>query len=570
MFVNRKLPGPLAWVVIASMTVFPDTIGLAQTRGNEPPKRAVGEIAGGEAEAAPEAGKVARAAHRHPGEAETRVEEEAVVVRTNQKYNHDCFWAGPKGVNYGRLPDAQPIQKPALYPDQFSTYFVAQFKMPENAYLEITGEYPHERYFSFTVATQLPHHQLGNGDYLRDDQINPDQGSFNPFRPPNPRDIEPRKYTVQIVPGERPENSPRNDNKIYAGAAGGHVHLAMRNYVNDRGYDGTGAAKVGEAKYGLPSVTLVMDGKRYSREADVCSLLHTTSKAEAKGFAPEPWLESVAFSVDPINAPAKPTPVWEVFWDTNYSINGFFAPDPITREALYPATGAGGFANNPDTHYLQSVFSLGFGSVIVIQGKMPTFPRTKDGEKLWPETAPQVRYWSACTGGAPPSGAGWDCVYDEEVQLDGDDNYLIVVSRREDRPSNARGECGVTWLSFGPGEDIPRDKGGYEGARPWVNFVYMRFMDPDDDWKNSPAKIPLPTMEDPYPQEAYVMQEYFPASHYETTVQFESHGCPVPTYPPNQGEPGSGSLDRAALEDRPSRVAEGWNKRHRDLRRMLK
>lgn len=131
------------------------------------------------------------------------VRQEAVIIGTNQKCNHDCFWAGPKGLNYGLLPNAQPIQKPALYPDEYSTYFVAQFVMPENSYLEIQGEYPHARYFSFTAAQQLGNGQLGKDDYLRDHQIHPDPGSFNPFREENRRDVEPRKYTVQVVPGDR-------------------------------------------------------------------------------------------------------------------------------------------------------------------------------------------------------------------------------------------------------------------------------------------------------------------------------------------------------------------------------
>lgn len=461
-----------------------------------------------------------------------KVAHEAVVIRTNQKYNHDCFWGGPKGIDYGRLPDAQPIQQPVLYPDQFSTYFVAQFVMPPDTHLELSGEYPHERYFSFTVANQLPDQQLGGGDYLRDNQIKPHGDSVNPFRPGNSRDATPRNYKVRVLPGNRPEQSPRWDsNTIFAGPVGGNVHLAMRNYVYDRGYDGTGGAKVGETTYGLPDVAVIQNGVKHTRREEVCRILQTTKAAEPNGFKPEPWIESVALSGDPANSPAKSTPVWEVFWDTNYSVNGFFAPDPITRETLYPATGAGGFANNPDTHYLQSIFSLGFGSVIVIQGKMPTFPYTKDGETEWPDPAPQVRYWSACTGGSPPSGAGWDCVHDEEVQLDENHNFLIVVTRPEDRPENARKECGVTWLNFGPGEGGPQSRGGYKGARPWVNAVYMRYMDPNKDWENSPANIPLPTLENPYPQEAYVMGDYFPRSHYETTAEFESRGCPVPSYP---------------------------------------
>jgi hypothetical protein len=97
-----------------------------------------------------------------------------------------------------------------------------------------------------------------------------------------------------------------------------------------------------------------------------------------------------------------------------------------------------------------------------------------------------------------------------------------VVSKPEDRPRNAQEECGVKWVDFGKGE------GDYEGARPWVNFVYIRYMNSDPSWKQSPATVSAPSLTNPYPQEAYIMKEYFPASHYETKLQYESHGCPTP------------------------------------------
>ena len=100
--------------------------------------------------------------------------------------------------------------------------------------------------------------------------------------------------------------------------------------------------------------------------------------------------------------------------------------------------------------------------------------------------------------------------------------YTLVISRPEDRPDNARAACGVRWLDFGQGE------GDYRGARPWVNMAYMRFMDPSRDWLHSPKKIPLPTSENPYPQDSTIMKEYFPSSHYETRAEYESHGCPIP------------------------------------------
>jgi hypothetical protein len=451
---------------------------------------------------------------------DTALPPETVIV-TNQKYNHGCFWAAPKGIAYGELPNAQPIQKPPAYPDGASTYFVAWFSLPEGAHLRLESDYPHERYFSHTIAATLSSDTLGGGDFLRDDQIEPDAGSINPFRTDQPRDGSPRSYTVRILSGPVPSDG-RAPNTIYTltDDPDASLHLAMRNYVADTGYDGTGNARLEQVRVdGLPEVTLVLaDGSELTGQ-EMCDAVGAKHPAESPGYEVRPWDELVKGSDDPENAPAQPTPVWELFWNTPYSITGMFTPDPATRVANFPVDDSGGFLNNPDTRYVTSTFSLGFGPVIVVRGKMPTFPPTHQGNTAWlPDT--EVRYWSACMGAAPPSGAGWDCVFDESTPVDDEGMYTLVVSRPENRPSNAREECGFTWVNFGQGE------GDYTGARPWVGFMYLRYMTPNADWAESPNRVPAPTPTNPYPQEAYVMKEYLPRAHYETREEFESHGCP--------------------------------------------
>ncbi|MCA9574352.1 MAG: hypothetical protein KC668_02920, partial [Myxococcales bacterium] len=107
----------------------------------------------------------------------------ATIHITNRRYQPDPFWGGPKGIEYGLLVGALPIQQPVLYPDGGSSYFVAQFQLPVGASLTIRGEYGHVRYFSFTVAGATSEGGLGNGDNLRDVDIDPDPGSYNPFDP---------------------------------------------------------------------------------------------------------------------------------------------------------------------------------------------------------------------------------------------------------------------------------------------------------------------------------------------------------------------------------------------------
>jgi hypothetical protein len=50
-------------------------------------------------------------------------------------------------------------------------------------------------------------------------------------------------------------------------------------------------------------------------------------------------------------------------------------------------------------------------------------------------------------------------------------------------------------------------------------------MDPNPDWPQSPAKIPPPTPENPNPQDAEVMGEYYPRATYMSRADFERLGA---------------------------------------------
>jgi hypothetical protein len=79
----------------------------------------------------------------------------------------------------------------------------------------------------------------------------------------------------------------------------------------------------------------------------------------------------------------------------------------------------------------------------------------------------------------------------------------LVVSTPANRPSNARPECGVNWLPWGP------------NAR---NVLIYRHMLPDPSFTQA---IQFATFE----HEAATMGDYFPISHYETKAGFEATGC---------------------------------------------
>ncbi|WP_444884099.1 hypothetical protein [Microbulbifer sp. PSTR4-B] len=463
-----------------------------------------------------------------------------VVEVTNWRYQRlSCFWGGPKGLDYGLLRGHQDIQVANAYPDQNSTYFVGQFKLPKGAYLKLRGHYGHLRYFSLTIANNLPGGVQGNGSYLRDDQIVPDEGSINPFMSPNRRDVptERRRYTVYIRSGQAPRK-PR-PNTLYTGTnserAG--IHLAFRNYMPDNGYDGTGNVRMPPleegglpVELGLPTVTLHLpetpiQGEEGLYNSDdvvltgerMCRALLASKEGQKQEFPTKEWLQLIEDSWDRVNAPAMPAPMFQRFWNMDYSVKGAFIPDPIKRVIRCPASNDGAWLNNPDTVYMVGLFSLAFGEVVVIEGKMPTFPKTKHGQVSWPEEQTQVRYWSLTTGGTAPSGLGWSTIFDEEIPLVEDRKFTIVMSRAIDRPKNADREHGVKWIEFGAGE------GHYIGARSWVNCVYIRYQASlsNYDWPNSPLNIPVPTEENPAPMDSLVMGPYYPTAKYMSKKEFE-------------------------------------------------
>ncbi len=446
----------------------------------------------------------------------------AIAEETNALYNHNCLWGGPRGMDYAALPEPQPIQIPNLYPDKGSTYFVAQIEMPENSSLTIRGTYPRERYFSFTVANLLAGGAVGNGDFIRDEQIEPDPGSVNPFQiSPGKNDRTPtgQTYTVHVVRGPVPADPAPNTLYTTSTSATEEVRLSMRNYIPDQGLGGTGGVE-------LPTVTLTLaNGETVTEPEAVCTALKANKTATVTGFPQATWEKQIAKSSEPVNAPIKATPEFELFWNNNYNILGLFSKTPLERVEKYPATNEGGYATNPDTRYLLAGLSLNYGNVVVVHGKLPSYQHTRPNAASWSSTNPQIRYWSICTAQGPVSGKGSDCAYDQQVPLNQNGEYTVVISKEAHRPANASDVCGAKWLNFGTGE------GEIEGSTPpnrsWIGTVYIRYMDAlsGSEWPQSPKNIGEPTKSNPKNEAASVMGEYTPVASYTNQAAYEAKGC---------------------------------------------
>jgi hypothetical protein len=187
--------------------------------------------------------------------------------------------------------------------------------------------------------------------------------------------------------------------------------------------------------------------------------------------------------------------------------------------------------------YLSRGMSIEKGKVVVLTGKLPTFPQTRDGARVM--QAAQLRYWSIVGYGVP---AGWDflwaffnkntipglathAVMDDEVVLNKDRFYTIVMSRPEDRPNNSAPRNGVTWVNWGP-----------YGSVSWT----LRWLSVGPEWKAPFAPTPeLLGRKPDWPDRAYdaraigmnshkgTLGPYLPKVHYMSREAFEKLGARV-------------------------------------------
>jgi hypothetical protein len=438
------------------------------------------------------------------------------VVRTDERYGHDGLWLGPRGRDYGMmLEDPKPYQHANLYPDPNSTYWFAIMEMPAGSLLTLKGRFPHGRYLQYALYRSDP---LGGftatGEAFVDNQIQPDPGSTNPFVPGADRRAENRAYSLTIANVDAPEDpADREPNTLYAGV-GNKIQIVYRVYLPDVGCDGSGDV-------GLPTYTATLaDGTELSADDVRSRFNQPLLQGVAPGMPVAKW-RALCESPDndpaltPETTPARNPAVLERYFNNTYSLISVFK-SPAVRATVSHAVETG-FGGDPITLFLMGFVSRRFGPLLVIRGKMPTFPDTfkgQDGGGLEVMTDWQSRYWSVIMSEAPPSGMGADALTDMQVPLDADRNYTIVVCRPDDRPANATDENGVAWMDWGTrGEGLDDEKN-----RTDFGLILFRFMYNNPEWANNPDTIVEPGTE------AEVMGPYFPRLSYTTTEDFEAQG----------------------------------------------
>lgn len=387
------------------------------------------------------------------------------------------------------------------YNDEAARYWGAILPIPAGGSVDIRGRYPHARYLSYHTYTP----RLAAIDALADVEISPDEGSTNPFQPGADRTTTRRDYSVRVIKGQVPQGA-REPNTLYTKSQDGSestsetqfVGIVLRVYEPDLGRDDTGDV-------GLPSLTLVgADGGRTvlpdcpSTGAPIGAVDETLAgsglaqalpQTDALAYDPPRWFKYV----NVFNAQA-----------VILGSNGLGDQvDNVLLDLTERYLPSGGIIENAHNKYIFTTTSQGYGQVVAFRGRLPVTPRTFDGEPVM--GTGQMRYWSVCT--EQPTSDYLGCLNDDQVPVDADGRYTVIVSTAAARPANAVARCGVAWLPAGPDP---------------VSLLLVRNMLPDPGFAEAIQRIPKQG------QEAATMGVFYPhGRYYPTTTDFERLGCPV-------------------------------------------
>lgn len=440
-----------------------------------------------------------------------------------------CFWGEPAGPVDGFN---------ALGIETHVAYWYTRLDLPVGSRVILRGRFPHARFMSLTsygtVAGQRGTPLAGFSDY----EIEPDPGSVNPFRPGARRTVLNRAYTLTISGDIDPGAGNRVPNTFYVGRAGETgatqtIELILRVYRPDRNRDMSGDA-------GLPEPTFVLaDGSSFPGAA-ACTAANVHSGVGSItlagiGIPASTYLGLLNLArpgpIPGSTLPALPThpavnpSTFERYFNASFSLAPYYRGTVAeSRIATLPTDIRPGLYATPANAYVSTHFDRMLGpdpsgrNILVLRGKGPTHPNTFDRDPVDDSVGKQVRYWSICNYGStianPYLGpANTECLFDEQMPLDADGYYTIVVSLPEDRPSNAIARCGVAWMDWtNKGDGVP-------GGHDKLIRLSIRQQLADPSFAQGFDKIMTPGTE------RQVAAEYLPVATYSTARLFEARGC---------------------------------------------
>lgn len=411
---------------------------------------------------------------------------------------------GPRSCFWMRGPFSGDPYINIAYPDAATFYWAAAFTIPKGAKLRFEGKFPHSRYMSFISYDEAARPIEAVADYL----IKPDVGSINPFLPGADRTAANRSYSLEVVDGSPDPNQKKGMNlvgetrdKLHApGYGNGQQAVIYRIYAGDKGLDETAGA-------GLPEPILTMADGRVLRGTEACQALRTRQplqlEASAMALPLEQYREllAAAAKISPLH-PATNPPTFYLTLGRE-QMYAMYTGQPYNQAA---GKTSGGFYPNPDNNYIRTILNRGYGKVLVLRGKAPTTPKTINGDAKM--GTGELRYWSFCSNQGFANTRVNACVHDEQIPVDANGFYTIVVSRKADRPRNAIPQCGVAWLPMADDGDGAVDTD--------VTIIGLRHMLGTMDFPYAVQKIASPGTV------AKDMGEYYPRGRYMTTSGFEA------------------------------------------------
>lgn len=405
----------------------------------------------------------------------------------------------PLGIGCGWTVVSDADVTNVLYPDEAAVYWLAVIPNIPDARLRIDGQYPKARYFSFNVYDPL----LRPNDAIADFQLAPKIAGSNPFISKGAAiGATYRAYVDFSIKPDAPAA-----NTIYSGSINiGPTTvqnplltvLAYRIYVPADGLRG-------EVK--LPQLTIeTADGSRTLGTLPNCdapllpniggtlpplglnTLLANTSYPEVLSAVPYP-----------IAAHPAQTKVFYGLPDSYLGIVNNVLPTPLPIEASsIPLTGGGGFLSNKDNAYTTTAFSRNHGNIFLLRARAPTY-RTQKSVNFGSE---DTRYWSVCQNEFATQ-RYVACARDEQVPIDDQGFYTVVVSDADKRPENADAKHKMAWLPW--------------GAYPDGLLLYRQLL-ASPDFAPAIRNVPQGTAPD------QIMGDYLPESTYCTREVFESAG----------------------------------------------
>ena len=291
--------------------------------------------------------------------------------------------------------------------------------------LTITGTYPKARFFSIAVYDNAPV-STGLADHLFDAQIVPDPGGVNPFSAPDPSNdnlaVKPdATYTITVT---RSNNTAENALQLHADTG----WLLYRLYLPNAGSGSMGGAPLPEIK--------ITDVNGQITPLPTCPIFNPQS--ELTQLQPQFVPAELENPLEHFTIPPVPDRIW---------FGAIAAPPP----ALLP---------NPDQKYLLSFFMPEYklDQIIVIRGKMPTFPDTYQGQRVSQTVrgskTVQLRYWGLCQAELVSPLPVIGCATDANTPLDGHGFYTIVISNDVLRPEWL--PQSVVWIPWGDEKMVPK------------------------------------------------------------------------------------------------------------------